>query len=229
MARHISPNENHLKAQILNELRRRGRISSATVLINELPLGATGVRADMALISRHVTGVEIKSERDSLKRLARQLLVYRSYFNKTILVLGSKHWQEASSMDLSGIEIWIASGLALRKVQSGFTSDRTLAQEELVPTTLKTKYPSETTRPSDDLFKSVLIDRFSATSRAFWSSVNGRRIESSDLALLSRFLDKKEKSALIGEAVRKERKAWLDALAQSVHSSSVSKNDLSSK
>jgi len=230
MGRSISPTENHLKAQLLNELRRTKRISSSTIIANELPLGVTGVRADLAVFSRYFTGIEIKSERDSLKRLARQLPVYRDHFDRTILVLGSKHWAESRNIDLTGVELWIASGMTLKRVQQGIVTRKLNNQENLLPPTIKKKFATKATSTSNQpkLFREAFIERFGATSEAFWTNTLDRKIEAADLAILSRFIDKREQSAALLATIKKAQKEWLEELAQSVHSSSVSKKDSSS-
>lgn len=230
MGRPISPTENHLKAQLLNEFRRTKRISSSTVLANELPLGSTGVRADLVFYSRYLTGVEIKSDRDSLKRLARQLPVYRDHFDRTILVLGSKHWAEARNIDLNGVELWIASGMALKRVQRGVVARKLDNQENLLSTTIKRKYEKKagSTLDQPNFFREAFFERFKATSEAFWLNTLERKIEADDLAILSRFIDKREQSAALVAMAKKAQKKWLEELTQSIHSSSVSKKDSSS-
>jgi hypothetical protein len=231
MGRAISPTENHLKAQLLNELRRAGRISSTTILANELPVGMTGVRADLAIFAKNLTGVEIKSGRDSLKRLTHQLPVYRAYFDRTILVLESKHWGQTADLDLSGVEIWIASGLTLRRVQPGALSKKTSNQVSLLPATATSRFKTfdPNARESELLFRKAFVERFKSTSEAFWFATQGRRIESSDLTLLSRFMEKRQQLTAMANDTKKARKEWLEELAQSTQSSSVSKNDASSQ
>lgn len=229
MRRSIAPTENHLKARFLNELRRTKRVRSSTIVANELPLGNTGLRADLALYSRHFVGVEIKSDRDSLKRLSRQLPTYLDYFDKTILVLGSKHWQEAMSLDLTGVELWIASGLSLKRVQPGAVISQATNQGLLASATLQKKYQkSHETSATKSLFLTAFTQRFHVKSREFWEATAGRPIAAEDLTLLSRFVDKREQAAALVKSARKSHENWLEALAQSVQASSVSIKDTSS-
>lgn len=230
MARSIYPTENHLKAQLLNVLRRARRISSSTIIANELPLGTTGVRADLALYSKCLTGVEIKSARDSLKRLERQLSTYRTHFDRTILVLDSKHWGDVLTLDISGIELWIATGMALRRVQSGIVIQQTENQDALLSQNLKKLSRTREIKNGniEISFKRAFKSRFENTSRAFWSATNDRAIVADDLTLLSRFIDVREQSGEMRKKIRRAKKDWLDEIVQSIQSSSVSKKDASS-
>lgn len=227
MARAISPTENHLKVRFLNELRRAKRIHPATIIANELPLGGTGVRADLALHSRQFTGIEVKSNRDSLKRLSHQLPVYRDYFDKTILVLGSKHWEEALSLDLSGIELWIADGLTLKRVQPGEKSIQTRDHSQLLPATLQKKY-HHLHSDARTRFLIAFRERFEATSNQFWKAIANRHIGEPDLVILSRFSSKRQQSAAHAHQMQNLHEQWINELSQSIHSSSVSRNDVSS-
>lgn len=227
MGRAISPTENQLKARLLNELRRSKRISASTIVANELPLGTTGVRADLAFYARAFTGIEVKSDRDSLKRLTHQLPIYQRYFDRTILLLGSKHWEEATSLDLSGIELWIASGMSIKRIQNGSISDQSHQQSQLLSPTLRRKYADSQTG-SSAIFRTAFCERFKATSKAFWAATTDQPISVEHLPLLSRFVEKREAHALTSTQAKKARDEWLDALVQSLHSSSVSKNDASS-
>lgn len=225
-----SPTEDQLKARILNELRRTKRISAATTIANELPLGTTGLRADIAICSRHFTGIEVKSNRDSLKRLSRQLDIYRGYFDKTILVLDKKHWSQASRLDLSSLELWIAEGLKLKRLKKGIVSDKSENQINLLSAALQKKYSNidPKRRNAKAFFMSAFRDRFKLTNLHFWSATANRPISTEDLTLLSRFVDKRERIADAMNKARRSHERWLDQLAQSVHSSSVSRKPTSS-
>ena len=230
MPRSISPSENHLKARLLNELRRSKRISASTVLANELPLGTTGVRADLAFYAKYFTGVEIKSDRDSLKRLGHQLPVYRHHFDRTILVLGSKHQSEISDLDLDGVEVWIANGLSLRKIQDGEVSDRGGYHLALLPAALQRGLQCEDSGLAEarTAFRQAFYDRFRSTSESFWLTTKDAPITSEHLPLLSRFVEKRQLISVAIAEAQKAREEWKRTLFQSVHSSSVSKKDASS-
>jgi hypothetical protein len=62
-----------------------------SVLIEELGLCRGQVRVDMALVNGHLHGFEIKSDRDSLKRLGVQAEIYSKVFDRMTIVAGERH------------------------------------------------------------------------------------------------------------------------------------------
>ncbi len=62
-----------------------------SVLIEELGLCRGQVRVDMALVNGHLHGFEIKSDRDSLKRLGVQSKFYSKVFDRMTIVAGERH------------------------------------------------------------------------------------------------------------------------------------------
>jgi hypothetical protein len=86
----------------------RERLSSATrrdpsaVIIEELELRRKQVRFDLALVSSFLHGYEIKSDRDSLRRLGRQVSVYSEVFDRATLVVGSRYVEDA----LQAVPAW---------------------------------------------------------------------------------------------------------------------------
>jgi phosphoribosyl-AMP cyclohydrolase len=77
-----------------------------TILVEELGLRGGTVRADVAVINGCIKGFEIKSDRDTLKRLARQSEIYSRVFDTMTLVVGECHLKSALSVvpDWWGIE-----------------------------------------------------------------------------------------------------------------------------
>ncbi|MFY2764644.1 hypothetical protein [Arenimonas sp. MALMAid1274] len=206
-----------MKVRLLNELRRTKRISPFTVIANELPLGDTGVRADLVLQGRNFVGVEIKSNRDRLTRLSRQLPVYRSYFDKTMLVIGADHLTDVVVSELRDIEVWIASGLTLRRlITPSLTNDESVESGAAMR--------AEATQKNLEAFRR----RFKATSDRFWDAVANEPISLEHLTLLSRFSEKRNAHKANAEEAAKKKEAWIESLIQSTQSSSVSKKDSSS-
>lgn len=65
-----------------------------TRILEEFPMGDS--RADMLLVTKtKLIGLEIKSDRDSFERLARQVLDYEKFFDTNYLVVGTYHVEEA--------------------------------------------------------------------------------------------------------------------------------------
>ena len=66
-----------------------------SVVIEELGLSKGAVRVDMAVVNGIMHAYEIKSDADSLRRLARQAEHYGRCFDRVSLVLGPKHLELA--------------------------------------------------------------------------------------------------------------------------------------
>ena len=65
-----------------------------TRILEEFPMGDS--RADMLLVTKtKLIGLEIKSDRDSFLRLARQVRDYEKFFDTNYLVVGTYHVDEA--------------------------------------------------------------------------------------------------------------------------------------
>ncbi len=65
------------------------------LIIEELGLCQGSVRIDIAVVNGSLNGYEIKSERDTLKRLARQQEVYNKIFDSVTLVTSENHLKTA--------------------------------------------------------------------------------------------------------------------------------------
>ncbi len=66
-----------------------------TVLLEELGVCRGQVRIDLAVVNGLLHGFEIKSDRDSLRRLAAQADLYSKVFDRTTLVVGERHLEDA--------------------------------------------------------------------------------------------------------------------------------------
>lgn len=65
-----------------------------TRILEEFPMGDS--RADMLMVTKtKLIGFEIKSDRDSFERLARQVRDYEKFFDTNYLVVGTYHVEEA--------------------------------------------------------------------------------------------------------------------------------------
>ena len=73
-----------------------------TILIEELGICRGRVRVDLAVVDDLLHGFEIKSDRDSLRRLARQVTYYSRVLDKATIVVGKSHLDEA----LKVVPIW---------------------------------------------------------------------------------------------------------------------------
>jgi hypothetical protein len=65
------------------------------VLIEELGLLRRRVRVDIAVVGDLIHGYEIKSDRDTLRRLPRQVMVYGEICDRATLVVGARFVEDA--------------------------------------------------------------------------------------------------------------------------------------
>ena len=62
-----------------------------TLIIEELPICRHAARADLAVINGHLSGYEIKSDRDTLRRIEGQKEAYSRVFDYATVVATAKH------------------------------------------------------------------------------------------------------------------------------------------
>ena len=196
--------EERIKAVVLNKLRRDGRLSTRGVISSEFRVGWEGVRADLVVLDDLLIGVEIKSDLDSLRRLAGQVNIYERFFDLTIVVLASRHFKSSTWAMVGAAEVWeltkrgtlkqrraakVSSQCAspqLRLLLTKAEAQRVKIRELLNQSDL-TFSPEERHSLIKKAFQVAFCSRFGETSRTFWRSVEGREIEESDLRILSRF------------------------------------------
>jgi hypothetical protein len=87
-----------LRAALLRRLDRRHSREPDTLILQELGLRHGAARVDIAVVNSSLHGYELKSDSDSLRRLARQARVYSSVLDRVSLVAGRRHVEAA--MDL---------------------------------------------------------------------------------------------------------------------------------
>lgn len=78
-----------------NLLIKHAAEENATVVIEELGLCRGQVRVDIAVVNGSIHGYEIKSDRDTLRRLAVQVDVYSKVLDHATLVVGDRHVNDA--------------------------------------------------------------------------------------------------------------------------------------
>ena len=69
-----------------------------TVVIEELGICRGRTRIDMAVVNGGIHGYEIKSDRDSLRRLRKQVEIYNKVVAKATLVIGCAHLEESLAL-----------------------------------------------------------------------------------------------------------------------------------
>lgn len=72
--------------------------SDDVIVIDELGLKNGLVRADIAVINGEMVGYEIKTERDTLKRLPTQVSIYNEVFDRAFIITSKKHLTKVRSV-----------------------------------------------------------------------------------------------------------------------------------
>ena len=70
---------------------RRQHAQKDTLVIDELGLNHGKCRADIAVVNGNLIGYEIKSNKDSLRRLKKQIKSYSAVFDKVFIVVGDRY------------------------------------------------------------------------------------------------------------------------------------------
>ena len=92
------------------------RCNADAAIIEELGLCRGQVRVDLAVVDGTIHGYEIKSDRDSLRRLAAQSALYSRVLDRCTLVLGARHIDEALGVvpDWWAVMCFEAAGTGIR-------------------------------------------------------------------------------------------------------------------
>lgn len=104
-----------LRAHLLTNL------AGAKGIVDELWVPVSNERADVAVIGRGMDGFEIKTERDTLKRLPRQMVAYGRLFDRCTAVVAERHREHAEDVlpDWWGLTtVHINGGVAFNTVRS---------------------------------------------------------------------------------------------------------------
>lgn len=91
----LPPSDADIRVLLLEQLRQRYSDDATAVVLEELGLCRGQVRVDVAVVNGSIHGYEIKSDRDSLRRLAKQAAVYGMVLDRATLVVGPKHAAQA--------------------------------------------------------------------------------------------------------------------------------------
>jgi hypothetical protein len=101
--------DRRIRAALLKTLRSKGPEHAR--IVEEMWLPPTQERADIALINGSLSGYEIKSGRDRLSRLPRQITAYDRIFDECALVVHERHLSNALMMlpDWWGVHVAASS------------------------------------------------------------------------------------------------------------------------
>lgn len=206
--------EADVKAQILSHIRQASRRRKA-ILTAELTLGTSGTRADVAVLAdAEMIGLEIKTERDSLRRLPSQIEAYSKYFDHVVVVAASCHFAELAEMDLHGASVWRSTKDRLEPVVTGrANSVSPLAYLDLMTRQEKKEVVAKGDATVREHYFDIFTRRYGQTSRTLWQSVAGRRIKADDVRLLSRFSDRRTAIQLVAREREERWQRWQDAYA----------------
>lgn len=100
--------EARLKAAVIDRLMSGAQVDDEAVIVSEMVVANWTRRADVVLANGRLWAFEIKSEADSLTRLAGQIDVYRSHFEKVVVVAAAKFEDAVMAAVPDGVGVWIA-------------------------------------------------------------------------------------------------------------------------
>jgi hypothetical protein len=100
-------NDKEIRKALRESLATAFRDDPNTIIIEELGLRHGATRVDMVVVNGFLHGFEVKSDRDSLKRLPRQVNMYSEILDYVTLVVGHCHAEKAKRTipDWWGIQV----------------------------------------------------------------------------------------------------------------------------
>ena len=108
-------NDLDIRKVLKSELLDKYGNDSETIILEELGLKHGKTRIDLVIINDRMHGYEIKSDRDTLKRLPEQIQIYSSIMDRVTLIVGYRHAYNALKM----IPEWWGVRLAEQNNKSG--------------------------------------------------------------------------------------------------------------
>jgi len=123
-----APGDREIRSALLKRLRAAHAGEDDVALLEELGLCRGEVRIDVTVVNGSLHGYEIKSDRDSLRRLDRQVTLYSAVLDRATLVVGERHVRDAVEQVPSWWEVMLAKvtsdGLTLTKLRSGQLNEK---------------------------------------------------------------------------------------------------------
>lgn len=195
--------EAHIKAATLSRVRQAAGRGRKPIVTAEFSLGDSGVRADLAVFGDELIGLEIKTEKDTLRRLPSQMAAYCRYFHHAVAIVAPSHLRNLTEEHLRGASLWTYDrrGL-LTELHRGTVNHVDVATLEGVLTQAERRRLD---------FMAAMNGRYGATSKLFWQSVARRSIRSDDLPLLSRFADSRAQARRFAAEREAQWDHWLAA------------------
>lgn len=97
------------------------------IILDELKVCCKSI-IDIAILDSHLTGIEIKSEKDTLNRLPSQIDDYNKVFDYMTLVVGKNHYEKAIKIIPRWWSVWIAEDIngivTLNEARNGFKNNQ---------------------------------------------------------------------------------------------------------
>jgi hypothetical protein len=95
----------------------------STRIVEKMGVWSGSVRIDIAVINAELSGYELKSDRDTLRRLPMQAEIYSRVFDQLTLVVGSRHAEKAADIVPNWWGVMSASdtdaGVVLKQIKCG--------------------------------------------------------------------------------------------------------------
>ena len=95
MSNNLALGDSEIRLVLRSSLSKKHAHTSRTVFIEELGLCRGQVRVDLSVVNGLLHGYEIKSDRDSFRRLRGQVELYGKVLDRATLVVGERHLDEA--------------------------------------------------------------------------------------------------------------------------------------
>ncbi|MEW6355363.1 MAG: sce7726 family protein [Planctomycetota bacterium] len=117
-----SPSDVDIRSALVRRLAEQYEKDHDTVILEEVSMGCGAPRLDVLVVNGVLHGFELKSDRDTLKRLPRQASFYSCVLDHMTLVVGPRHLDKAERVvpDWWGITVAQANscaGLSLSEVR----------------------------------------------------------------------------------------------------------------
>lgn len=106
----VPPGDGEIRAALLRRLMAAHKREADTAFIEELGLCRGRVRVDIAVVNGLLHGYEIKSDRDSLRRLSGQVDLYGKVLDRATLVVGVRHAEDAITLLPPWWEVQVVDG-----------------------------------------------------------------------------------------------------------------------
>jgi hypothetical protein len=103
--------EQELRAAVKSIMLAEHADDPRTRILDELALRHGVARVDIAVVNGSIHGFELKSDRDSLKRLPHQIQIYNSVLDKVTLVVSVRHVDKAIKL----VPVWWGVTIAKTK------------------------------------------------------------------------------------------------------------------